>query len=71
MKLWIARGEGDNYCILFKEKPYKYYDEFCKKNFFTTDNMLGTYMCLLADAFPEVTFENSPMEVELLTYSHR
>ena len=66
MKLWIARGEGDNYCILFKEKPYKYYDKFCKKNFFITDNMLGTYMCLLADEFPEVTFENSPMEVELV-----
>ena len=66
MKLWIARGEGDNYCILFTEKPYKYYDKFCKKHLFTTDNMLGTYMCLPPEEYPEVTFENSPMEVELV-----
>ena len=66
MKMWIARGEGSQYCVLFKEKPYKYYDEFCKKNFFTTDNMLGTYMCLPTDEFPEITFEKSPMEVELV-----
>ena len=62
--MWITRGEGDNYCILFKEKPYKYYDWFCKEHF-KTDNGYGAYMCLPADNFPEVTFENSPMEVEL------
>ena len=66
MKIWIARGEDDNYCILFKEKPYKYYDWFCKKHFFKTDSMYGTYMCLPGDEFPEVTFENSPIEVELV-----
>lgn len=65
MKLYIARGEGCNYCVLFKEKPYKYYDKSCKKHFFKTDNMYGTYMCLSARDFPSVTFENSPQPVEI------
>lgn len=65
MKLWIAKGEGDTYCILFIEKPYKYYDKFCKKYKFRTNDMCGTYMCLSEEAFPELTFENSPQEVEL------
>lgn len=65
MRMWISRGEGDNYCVLFKEKPYKYYDKLCKKHFFKTDNMYGTYMCLPAGYFPSVTFENSPQQVEI------
>ena len=65
MELWIAKGEGDAYCILFIEKPYKYYDKFCKKHKFTTTDMWGAYMCLPAEAFPEVTFENSPQQVEI------
>ena len=65
MKMWIAKGEGDAYCILFIEKPYKYYDKFCKKHKFKTTNMYGTYMCLSAGDFPSVTFENSPQQVEI------
>lgn len=65
MRMWISRGEGDNYCVLFKEKPYKYYDKLCKKHFFKTDNMYGTYMCLPAGYFPSVTFDNSPQQVEI------
>ena len=64
-KLRIAKGEGNNYCVLFKEKPYKYYDKFCKKHFFRTDNMYGTYMYLPTDEFPKVTYENSPQQVEI------
>ncbi len=70
MKMWIARGEGDNYCVLFKKKPYKYYDKSCKKHFFKTDNMYGTYMCLSAGDFPSVTFENSPQQVEIKLISN-
>lgn len=65
MKMWIARAESDNYCVLFNEKPYKYYDKSYKRHFFRTDNMCGTYMCLPAGHFPSVTFENSPQQVEI------
>lgn len=65
MKLWIARDEGSNYCKLFINKPYKVYDKFIKRIVWLTQDLLGTYMCLPDDNFPEVTFENSPMEVEL------
>lgn len=65
MEMWIAKGEGRNYCKLFKEKPYKYYDKFIEKHDFTLSNMLGAYMCLPEGEFPEVTFENSPQQVEI------
>ena len=56
MKMWIARDmRGDLY--LYTEKPEK----IARYGYFTGDDWfeLDTY------AFPEVTFENSPMEVEL------
>ena len=65
MELWIARGEDCHYCRLFMDKPYKYYDKFLKKHDFKTTNMWGTYMCLPAEEFSEVTFENSPQKVEI------
>ena len=66
MKMWIARNEGSPYCTLYKgEKPRPYYDPYTKKNCWTITNLCGTYMCLDVKDFPEVTFENSPMEVEL------
>ena len=65
MKLWIARDEGDNTCKIFLKEPYKVYDDFIKKYCWETSDMMGTYMCLPSSEFPEVTFENSPQEVEL------
>jgi hypothetical protein len=57
MKLWIARDK-DGYSQLYAEKPIKkdwYFQcvPFTEK--FTISHRL----------FPEVTFENSPQEVEL------
>lgn len=57
MKLWIARdADGDIY--LHKNKPYQ--------------KAAGIWTCidqeyfwLDEESFPEVTFENSPQEVEL------
>ena len=46
-------------------EPYKVYDKFTKKYSWKTDGMLGTYMCLPSNEFKNVTFENSPQEVEL------
>ena len=59
MKMWIARDEsGDIY--LYDSKPELVADWsggiWKASDFFE----------LPADSFPEVTFENSPMEVELV-----
>jgi hypothetical protein len=66
MKLWIARDVCNIYLRLFFEKPVeeegnwvvKHIDKFNRmyyENSISIDNSL----------FPEVTFENSPREVEL------
>ena len=54
MKLWIAR---DRYGLwLLETNPYINNDMFtCDGNVYRIDD----------DLFPEVTFENSPMQVEL------
>lgn len=58
MKLWIARDEdGDLY--LYLNKPIK------RNRHFTCGFIRNNYMELNSDEFPEVTFENSPQEVEL------
>ena len=57
MKLWIARDK-DGYSQLFVEKPIKengYFEKVPNTKTFTISWLL----------FPEVTFENSPQEVEL------
>ena len=59
MKLWIARNE-DGTLTLHKIKPKLFFEEG-----------IGTYWTgsnyyLPAKNFPEVTFENSPQEVELV-----
>ena len=60
MKLWIARDKDGVIC-LYKDKPqldiYYWYDVSCGTN--------GCMAELSKDSFPEVTFENSPQEVEL------
>ena len=62
MKLWIARDEDETLWI-FEEYPIK------KENMFypTTDTTgkFTYYRSMPEDIFPEVTFENSPREVEL------
>lgn len=57
MKLWIARDkDGDIY--LHRNKPYLRTAEI-----WTCDDQ--EYFLLEEETFPEVTFENSPQEVEL------
>lgn len=56
MKLWIARDKDGSLCLYYEE-PYK-----CR-GFFLCDMNNG--MWLDRTLFPEVTFENSPQEVEL------
>jgi hypothetical protein len=57
MKIWIARDNNTRYKQLFGyyNKPIKMDDWF-----------VGDVCCEFnRELFPEVTFENSPMEVEL------
>ena len=58
MKMYIARNE-DGTLALFKTKPMRLYDEG------NTLYWAGSALYLSRYDFPEVTFENSPMEVEL------
>lgn len=62
MKLWIARDK-DGTLWFFKEYPIKK-----EKLFYPTTDITGRftyYRSMPTDMFPEVTFENSPQEVEL------
>lgn len=57
MKLWIARDKDDS-LFLYDEKPIKRKHRFTLKWFSHAFKIKSQY-------FPEVTFENSPMQVEL------
>jgi hypothetical protein len=59
MKLWIARDK-DNTLSLYKEKPVIHCDSY-----YDTKEYYEEEMFLDKSCFPEVTFENSPQEVEL------
>ena len=56
-KLWIAR-DRDGSLYLWDEQPYRYADNESWEPF------VGK-LWLNDEDFPEVTWENSPMEVEL------
>lgn len=68
MKIWIARDE-DGYLCLYDKKPK------------LSEDIKGVWVCgqydglvdvvvLPSKMFPEVTFENSPQEVELVIKSN-
>ena len=58
MKMWIARDK-DGELYLYPTEPRK--GDFR----FTCGHVYEDYIQLNCDEFPEVTFENSPQEVEL------
>lgn len=59
MELWIARDK-DGTLVLYENRPVKYDESFVDEN--TKQGMLSE---LPRYYYPQVTFENSPMEVEL------
>ena len=59
MKYWIARDE-DGELYLFDEEP-----KLHKSYIWSTSTECGSSFRIDSDLFPEVTFENSPQEVEL------
>ena len=58
MKLWIARDKSGNIC-LFRTTPML----LSSGVFITYDD--DDYWILDSSEYPEVTFENSPQEVEI------
>ena len=65
MKMWIAKHERQPYLVLFKEKPVKMFNKYTNGWWWEPIDMCNTYMILDSSEYPEVTFENSPQEVEL------
>lgn len=64
MKMWIARDEGAAYCKLFTIKPDKQYSHYYEREIWTAHHP-DTSVPLEVYEYPEVTFENSPQQVEL------
>ncbi len=64
MKMWICRDEETAFCRLFTSKPDKKYSYYYEKVIWTNGKPNDGVQLDMGD-FPEVTFENSPMEVEL------
>ena len=58
MKMWIAREKG-GLLEIFTEKPHLHQEDMFKYW------VGGRYFVLPYEAFPDVTFENSPKEVEI------
>jgi hypothetical protein len=68
--MWIARDEGAGNCHLFNVKPIKVYDKYCRKwkwASFTKEGVEIVWdgLILPAQKYKLITFENSPIEVEL------
>lgn len=59
MKFWIAR-DWDGLTLFQSESEPQLTDDYL-----WYDNGDGDFMRLSEDLFPEITFENSPMQVEL------
>ena len=59
MSMWIARDKNED-LWLYGNKPYTFGMDIFHTQ--TDDELCGK---LNKDLFPEVTFENSPVEVEL------
>ena len=58
MKFWIARNKN-NTLVIFQSKP------FLNDNQEWDEHLKEDYMYIPEYLFPEVTFENSPQEIEL------
>ena len=71
MKMWIARAE-DNVLSVFREKPFLLELPELKCSIWVYEEPCGNCATwrnigerVDSNSFPEVTFENSPMEVEI------
>ena len=65
MKLWIAR-DPDGRLKLFESKPELFVSLASPEGAWVVPAGYANSIWINKRAFPEVTFENSPMEVELV-----
>ena len=65
MKLWIARDKNDELCLYRNKPELVKIEEYITVEFWQDSSKDGYYCYLDSSEFPEVTFENSPQEVEL------
>lgn len=63
MKLWIARDKNTNELWCYTDKPVLNTDSGMFSADFSLERTISYELCI--EWFPEVTFENSPQEVEL------
>lgn len=61
MKLWIARNESGDLALYHKKPKLNKSYELA----FYNPSKFGIEYPICSDLFPEVTFENSPQQVEL------
>ena len=59
MKMWIARNQDGSLALFRKKKPKLFFEEGVGQYW------VGSSLWLDSNDYPEVTFENSPQEVEL------
>lgn len=61
MKLWIARDESDELSLYYLKPELNNLDDLA----FYQPQKFGMEYPICSDLFPEVTFENSPQQVEI------
>lgn len=64
MKLYIARDK-DGSLNLFKYRPFLKQDNIPTGGYWCDNSEVGLFIFVPKNNFPEVTFENSPQQVEL------
>ena len=61
MKLWIARDKSDELSLYYLKPELNNLDDLA----FYQPQKFGMEYPICSDLFPEVTFENSPQQVEI------
>lgn len=65
MKMWIAR-ESDGRLKIFDSKPERFASQFYPEGAWVVPAGYVNFIWINKREFPEVTFENSPAEVDLV-----
>ena len=69
--MYLARDKENNSLFIFSEKPKLYKNSyFDVKYCISIDKPYSWWAKMDSNMFPEVTFENSPVEVELKHINH-
>lgn len=64
LEFWIARDKN-NELFLYKEEPVRGEELFTPRDFPSSNNKVETFYSIDSFLFPEVTWDNSPLKVEI------